>query len=80
MANKTITQVPAGFAQVDRLTIDRAGAEVTCVATYHIADDAGNTIGANRVLTLTLTPAQKTALKNFITNDVLPAINAAEGT
>lgn len=80
MANKVIIQVPAGFAHVDRLSIDRVGTDVVVAVTYHVTDDAGNTIGGNRVVTLPLTPAQKTALKNFIVNEVLPAINVAEGT
>ena len=80
MPNKIITQVPVTLNHIDYVIINQAEGNITLTTTYFIFDDLGNHIGNARALDTLLTSGQKTTLINFITNNVLPSINTAEGT
>ena len=84
MANKTITQVAVISSDVELLRIAKAGPQnpdpLVVIAGYRIRDNAGNPIGPLRSISIPLTSGQITTLQNFVTNTVVPVINAAEGT
>jgi hypothetical protein len=80
MADKIITQKVVAASEIDRLTIEVVGGVPTCTATYHVVDAGAIQIGHLRAAAVPLTAGQVTTLQNFVTNVVLPAVNAAEGT
>jgi hypothetical protein len=80
MPDKTITQKVVTANEVDRLTVEVVGGVPTVIATYHVVDGTGATIGHQRQVSVALPPAPRTTLQTFVTNIVLPAVNAAEGT
>ena len=80
MPDKQITQKAVTASHVDRLTIEVVNGEPTVWATYHVVDAGGKRIGNQRAVAVELPPSAATALKNFVANTVLSAVNAAEGT
>ena len=82
-ADKTITQKVVTLAEIDRLTIDRAGltaASPYIQATYRVLDATGAQIGHHRVVKVPLTAGQVSTLQSFTTTVVVPAANTKEGT
>ena len=74
--NVTITDVR--LRGIVHLVWDAATQTVQVQAEYTRLDAGGTTYGTGHH-TMTLTPAQETTLRNFITNSLLPAIRVAEG-
>jgi len=83
MADKVITQKTVTIGEIDRLTIDRSGLSASppyLNATYRVCDANDKDIGHHRVARVELTAGQVSTLQNFVTNVVLPIVNAVEGT
>jgi hypothetical protein len=84
MPDKTVTQVPVTAGEIMGLHISREGLLHATApyldATYTVKDSVGAAIGHHRVAHVPLTEGQVTTLQNFVTNVVIPAVNAQEGT
>ncbi len=72
------TVVPLVLADVVELSIVSAGSDLKAVLTYEMKTDSGAVYkrGAHSFI---LSPAQRTAVLNFINGDAIPAANVAEG-
>ena len=80
MPNRTITQVPAVMANIDKLVFERVGAQFVVKADYLVVDLLGTAIGHIRTLEVTLPQSDRDAIRNIVRDTILPAINIAEGT
>jgi hypothetical protein len=81
--NKTITQVPVAAKDIQSLILEPRLVDgqltIYCTVRYQAVSDHGRPLGPHD-LVLPLTAPQQDAVMNFVTNTVLPALNAAEGT
>jgi hypothetical protein len=81
MAAKTIQQQPVSLAQVSQVTYvlyPTGGIDSSYL--YRPVDETGTPIGETRSLTQSHAGAAANEIKTWITNEVLPVINAEEGT
>ena len=79
--NISLTIVSVTLSEIKSLRIIRDAdnpGSVVLEAEYDVKDDGGG-LFKNTQITVPLSAAEKTTLVNFITNNVLPAINTAEG-
>jgi hypothetical protein len=81
MPAKTIQQQPVTLEEVTQviyILYQTGGIDSNYI--YTPVDETGIAIGEPRSLTQSHAGAAATEIKTWITNEVLPAINAAEGT
>jgi hypothetical protein len=81
MAEKTIRQQPVTMEQLTQVVyiLYQTGG-IDCNYLYRPVDDTGAPIGETRSLTESKAGAAATEIQTWITNEVLPVINAHEGT
>jgi hypothetical protein len=81
MPEKTIRQQPVTLAEMVNVTYvlyPTGGIDISYV--YTPVDETGTPIGEKRVLGGSKSGAAATEIRTWITNEVLPEVNAAEGT
>jgi hypothetical protein len=82
MPAKTIQQQPVAIAHVQSVTyvIHYPTGAIDLSAVYRPVDETGTPVGAARTYSDSKTGAATQEIVTWITNEVLPEINAAEGT
>ena len=80
MPDRTVIQKVVTAAHIDCLNIYTVAGVPTLSVMYHVNDSRGNQIGNQRSVSIGLTAGQITTLQTFVTNVVLPAVNAVEET
>jgi hypothetical protein len=81
MAEKVIRQQPvtlAELAQVNYVLYPTGGIDTNYL--YRPVDETGTPIGETRSLTGSKAGAAAQEIRTWLTNEVLPEVNAAEGT
>jgi hypothetical protein len=82
MPEKTILQQPVTLAEVSRVTyiLYPTGGALDIDYLYQPKDSEGNFVGEKRTYGGSVTGPEAQKIRDWITAEVLPAINAAEGT
>jgi hypothetical protein len=81
MPEKTILQQPVTLAEVAQVTyIVYATGGIDYSYSYTPVDETGGPVGEKRALSGSKSGAAATEIRTWITNEVLPEINAHEGT
>jgi hypothetical protein len=82
VAEKVIRQQSVTLAEVNRVTyiLYPTGGALDIDYLYQPKDDAGNFVGEKRTYGGSVTGPEATKIRDWITAEVLPAINANEGT
>jgi len=81
MAEKTIRQQPVTIAHLTQVTyIVYTTGGIDSSYLYRPVDETGTPVGETRSLTQSHAGAGAAEIKTWITNEVLPVINAEEGT
>jgi hypothetical protein len=81
MAEKVIRQQPVALGQVTQVVYilyPTGGVDTNYL--YRPVDETGAPVGETRSLTDSVSGAAAQEIRTWITNEVLPAINTAEGT
>jgi hypothetical protein len=81
MAEKVIRQQPVTLSEVNQVSyvIHPTGGIDTSYS-YTPVDETGEPVGEKRALSSTKSGAAAEEIRTWVTNEVLPEINAAEGT
>jgi hypothetical protein len=82
MPEKVLRQQPVTLAEVNRVTyiLYPTGGALDIDYLYQPKDDAGNFVGEKRTMGGSVTGPEAQKIQNWITTEVLPAINEHEGT
>jgi hypothetical protein len=81
MPAKTIQQQPVDLTHVQQVTyVVHPTGGVDFSYSYTPEDETGTPVGEKRALSGSKQGAAATEIRNWITTEVLPEINAAEGT
>jgi hypothetical protein len=82
MAEKVIRQQSVTLAEVSRVSyiLYATGGALDIDYLYQPKDDAGNFVGEKRTMGGSVTGPEAQKIQEWITAEVLPAINAKEGT
>jgi hypothetical protein len=82
MPEKQILQQPVTLAEVNRVTyiLYPTGGALDIDYLYQPKDDLGNYVGEKRTMGGSVTGPEAQKIQDWITAEVLPAINAKEGT
>jgi hypothetical protein len=82
MPEKTIRQQPVTLAEVSRVTyiLYPTGGALDIDYLYQPKDHEGNFVGEKRTMGGSVTGPEAQKIHEWITAEVLPAINAKEGT
>jgi hypothetical protein len=82
MPEKTIRQQPVTLAEVSRVSylLYPTGGALDVDYLYQPVDELGNPVGEKRTMGGSVTGPEAEKIRNWISTEVLPAINAKEGT
>jgi hypothetical protein len=82
MAEKVIRQQPVALPHVQQVTyvVPAVGVNIDYSFSYTPVDETGVPVGEKRALSGTKTGPEAQAIRNWITTNVLPELNAHEGT
>jgi hypothetical protein len=82
MAEKVIRQQPVTLAEVNRVTyiLYPTGGALDIDYLYQPKDELGNYVGEKRTMGGSVTGPEAQKIQDWITAEVLPAINEHEGT
>jgi hypothetical protein len=82
MAEKVIRQQPVTLAETNRVTyiLYPTGGALDVDYLYQPVDETGNPVGEKRTMGGSVTGPEAQKIQEWITAEVLPAINQKEGT
>jgi hypothetical protein len=81
MPEKLLRQQPVTLAEISQVTYllyPTGGVDLNC--SYRPVDETGTPIGEPRAYSTSKSGAAAQEIRTWITNEVLPELNAAEGT